>query len=178
MDWIVRLMAVASASLAVLGFKGDPLSTPESKPYGWARTWSVTATTTTTTTTAPLNLHCPEWQALAGEAGWHADSMLTLDYVMWRESRCQANAHNKTLNADGSTDIGLMQINDRSWCLPTRWYPQGYLQTVGMLDSVGCAELFDPLVNLKAAKALYDYSEEASQNGWRPWKVHVHATAG
>jgi hypothetical protein len=91
--------------------------------------------------------------------------------VIWRESRCLADAHNKTLNRDKSTDIGLTQINDRSWCLPTRWYPDGYLQNLGILEEAGCGELFDPLTNLKAAKALYDYSEKQTGHGWTPWNL-------
>jgi len=76
-------------------------------------------------------------------------------------------AHNTTLNADGSTDIGLAQINDRSWCLPTRWYPAGYLQTLGKINY--CKDLFDPYLNLVAAKALYDYAEKTNGNGFTPW---------
>ena len=97
--------------------------------------------------------------------------METLDYVMWRESRCDPAQHNKTLNRDKSTDIGLTQVNDRSWCMPTRWYPGGYLQTIGILRNVGCEELFDPFNNLAAAKAIYDYAEETNGNGWQPWGV-------
>ena len=62
-----------------------------------------------------------------------------------------------------------LQINDRSWCLPTRWYPDGYLQTLGILTKVGCGELFDPATNLKAAKAIHDYSQETNGNGFKPW---------
>ncbi len=170
MDWIVRLLAVASASLATLGLTGNPLSTPDPKPRPMAH-FREPAVPATTTTTLPAGLRCPGWYGLALEAGWHADSMPTLDYVIWRESRCLADAHNKTLNRDKSTDIGLTQINDRSWCLPTRWYPDGYLQNLGILEEAGCGELFDPLTNLKAAKALYDYSEKQTGHGWTPWNL-------
>jgi hypothetical protein len=108
---------------------------------------------------------------LAADAGWEPEQMVELDYFMWRESRCDPAAHNTTLNRDGSADVGLLQINDRSWCLPTRWYPSGYLQTVGILSTVGsCTELFNPYLNLLAAKALYDYSQEATGDGFHPWK--------
>ena len=72
-----------------------------------------------------------------------------------------------SLTADGSTDMGLTQINDRSWCLPTRWYPAGYLQTLGKINY--CKDLFDPYLNLVAAKALYDYAEKTNGNGFTPW---------
>jgi hypothetical protein len=123
--------------------------------------------TTTTAETAPRL--CGQWWGLALQAGWTQDQLPTLDYVMWRESRCLADRHNTTLNGDGSTDIGLTQINDWSWCLPTRWYPDGYLQTVGVLTTVGCAQLFDPYTNLLAAKTIHDYSQETNRNGWQPW---------
>jgi len=152
---------------SVFGGKGEAVQAPV--PV------AVATTTTTqppvTTTTAPAGALCPQWWELAKRAGWHAESMPTLDYVMHRESRCDPTQHNTTLNADGSTDIGLTQINDRSWCLPTRWYPNGYLQTVGVLSSVGCDQLFDAATNLKAAKAIYDYSQEANGDGFSPWNL-------
>jgi hypothetical protein len=45
------------------------------------------------------------------------------------------------------------------------------LQTVGVLPTVGCEQLFDPFTNLLAAKALYDYSETHQGNGWAPWNL-------
>jgi hypothetical protein len=108
---------------------------------------------------------------LARQAGWTDDLLPALDYVIWRESRCDATAHNTTLNRDGSTDLGLTQVNDRSWCLPTRYYPNGYLQTVGVLPTVGCEQLFDPTLNLRAAKAIFDYAQQTHGNGWQPWKL-------
>ena len=119
----------------------------------------------------PAEAHHPEWWGLAREAGWTDDLLPTLDYVMWRESRCLTTAHNTTLNRDGSADLGLTQINDRSWCLPTRWYPQGYLQTIGILPTVGCEQLFDPYLNLLSAKAIHDYAQQTNGNGWQPWKL-------
>jgi len=105
---------------------------------------------------------CPQWWDMAISAGWKTSQLPTLDYIIYRESRCSERAHNKTLNVDGSTDMGLSQINDRSWCKPTRWYPNGYLQTEGIIKN--CKQLFDPYLNLKSAKVLYDYA-----GGFSPW---------
>lgn len=110
---------------------------------------------------------CGDMWPLAKKAGWTLAQWPDLNRIMRRESRCQPEAHNTTLNKDKSTDMGLMQVNDRSWCLPTRWYPAGYLQTLGILDY--CEQLFDPLTNLRAAKAIYDYAQESSGNGFQPW---------
>ena len=110
---------------------------------------------------------CPQWWDTAVRAGWELDQLKTLDYIINRESRCQKTAHNKTLNADGSTDMGLTQINDRSWCKPNRYNPDGYLQSLGLIKY--CKDLFDPYLNLSAAKAIYDYAEKTNGNGFGPW---------
>ena len=174
MDFIPRLLAITSATLALIAFRGAEAQTPPPPtptPVTTLRTLPIVPQTTTTLPQTPPDALCPQWWPLAIEAGWLPEHMETLDYVLHRESRCDPTQHNTTLNRDGSSDIGLTQINGRSWCKPTRWYPNGYLQTVGVLDYVGCDELFNPYINLKAAKALYDYSLRANENGWQPWNV-------
>ena len=176
MEYVPRILGLISVTLLALGITDRAeVSAPQT-----TTTTSTTVVTTTTveptpTTTAnagdSAHNRCGQWWGLAQEMGWSAEEMPTLDYVMWRESRCDPTQHNTTLNADGSTDIGLTQVNDRSWCLPTRWYPNGYLQSVGVLTKVGCEELFDPAINLKAAKAIYDYSKEHNGNGFQPWGI-------
>jgi hypothetical protein len=174
MDFIPRLLAITSATLALVAFRGAEAQTPPPptpSPVTTLRTLPIAPQTTTTTVPVPTDALCPQWWPLAIDAGWTPDLLPTLDYVIHRESRCQPEAHNTTLNRDKSADIGLTQINDRSWCLGTRWYPNGYLQTIGILPTVGCNELFDPYLNLKAAKALYDYSLRENKNGWQPWSI-------
>jgi hypothetical protein len=175
MDWIPRLLAVTSASLAFIAFGGTQADTPSPTPMlVVAPAISVpdaSETPSTTTPEPPADAHCPQWWPVARDAGWTDDLLPTLDYVMWKESRCQPEVHNTTLNKDKSADVGLTQINDRSWCMGTRWYPRGYLQTIGVLSTVGCEQLFDPYLNLKAAKAIHDYALEHNGNGWQPWKL-------
>lgn len=174
MEWIPRFLAITSTALALLAFRGAEETTP-SLPTPTSVTTLITLPiapeTTTTTVPVPSDALCPQWWPLAIEAGWTIDLLPTLDYVMWRESRCLPDQHNTTLNKDGSSDMGLTQVNDRSWCLGTRWYPNGYLQTIGVLNYVGCNELFDPYTNLKAAKAIYDYSLRENDAGWQPWSI-------
>ena len=110
------------------------------------------------------DLKCPRWAELIVESGFRLKDLKTVDALIYRESRCIAKAHNKTLNKDGSQDYGLMQINDRSWCLKTRYYAKGYLQQLKILNV--CEDLFDPAINLEAAFALYQYSEGFDQ--WLP----------
>lgn len=173
MDWLTRLFTGISATLTVVGFSGVTSATPVAAPTPPVATIleAPSPVSVAPTTTLPADALCPQWWGLAADAGWEPEQMVELDYFMWRESRCDPAAHNTTLNRDGSADVGLLQINDRSWCLPTRWYPSGYLQTVGILSTVGsCTELFNPYLNLLAAKALYDYSQEATGDGFHPWK--------
>lgn len=183
MDFIPRLLAFVSASLFVFGFETaglgqQPATTTTTTVTVGVSSFSPAVTTTVATPTTTVNesmvpptARCGQWWGLALELGWHAESMPDLDYIMWRESRCDPTQHNTTRNRDGSTDIGLTQINDRSWCLPTRWYPNGYLQTIGVLTTVGCEQLFDPATNLKAAKAIHDYHVGQGQQGFKAWEI-------
>jgi hypothetical protein len=181
MDFITRTLALVSAAFLVVGVGNR--GGVENASTTTTSTSAVTATgssplpvyrpapTTTTTYAIPSTARCGQWWGLAIELGWQKQDLDTLDYIMWRESRCDPSQHNTKLNKDGSTDIGLTQINDRSWCLPTRWYPNGYLQSVGVLSSLGCDELFDPATNLKAAKAIYDYSRQNEGRGFEAWEL-------
>jgi hypothetical protein len=108
---------------------------------------------------------CPMWHRDAIRAGWTVGDLPTLDRVMWRESRCLPGAVNGGDPHGGS--IGLMQIN-RFWCLPSRWYPTGYLQARGVLAS--CDELAMPAVNLRAARVVFEYAAGAYGDGWGPWE--------
>ena len=135
----------------------------------WGSAAAATINTNSKFLTKQTAYRCGQWFDLAIEAGWEAWHWPTLDYILWRESRCSPTALNKTLNADKSWDYGLLQINDRSWCKKTRYYPDGYLQSLSVLDY--CKDLLDPYTNLVAAKKLYDYSKKTTKNGFNPWGV-------
>lgn len=106
---------------------------------------------------------CPQWRAYAVSAGWKVRHLATLDYIMHRESRCRPTALNTTLNRNGSWDYGLTQINDKTWCMPSKYSAKGYLQTLKIVNT--CKDLLDPAVNLVAALAVY----EAAGNSFSPW---------
>ena len=169
MDALSRLFAVLTVSFTV----GGVTSLAEAPPVVDTAPTVIVAQNATqrvwrdTGAIAKPKALCPQWWDTAIKAGWTIEQLPTLDGILHRESRCLNLAHNTTLNADGSTDIGLAQINDRSWCQPTRWYPLGYLQTLGKINY--CKDLFDPYLNLVAAKALYDYAEKTNGNGFAPW---------
>ena len=111
----------------------------------------------------PLGLKCPQYRTTIRAAGFTATELKTVDAIIHRESRCQSAAVNTTLNRDKSHDIGLTQINNRSWCLPTRYYPKGYLQTLGIIKE--CEDLLDPLTNLEAAYQIFIYAK-----GFSAWQ--------
>ncbi len=106
---------------------------------------------------------CPQWRAHAVSVGWKVKNLATLDYIMHRESRCRPHALNTTLNRNGSWDYGLLQINDRTWCMPSKYSAKGYLQNLKIIKS--CNDLLNPTVNLVAALAVY----EAAGNSFSPW---------
>lgn len=107
---------------------------------------------------------CPQWHRLAQEEGFTRRDLATLDYIMYRESRCNPKAAGKNRRATGevwSTDKGLMQINDYSWVT--------YLRKLGIIKHSD--DLFKPRVNLRAAKALYDYSASKGYTPWAQWRT-------
>lgn len=123
-----------------------------------------------TVTTIPKSIDsCSDVRALALSLGFDKATMPTVMKIINRESRCQPNAINKTLNKDGSWDYGLAQINDRSWCRPSRYYPDGYLQTQGIIGS--CDDLLDPAMNLRAMAELMRYSIGSSGCAFTPWRI-------
>lgn len=107
-------------------------------------------------------LKCPQYETTILSVGFTWQELPTLDAIIYRESRCLSYVVNRTLNKDKSHDYGLTQINGRSWCEPTRYYPNGYLQTLGILDE--CDDLLNPVTNLEAAFALFTYAK-----GFGPW---------
>jgi hypothetical protein len=129
-------------------------------------TTSTQQTTTTTTTTIPVpqDALCAQWWSLAREIGFTETALTTLDRIMYRESRCDPSQHNQADPNGGS--YGLTQVNG-FWCLPSRYYPLGYLQTFGVLTS--CTDLYQPGVALRASIALVDYSRSVGLCAWSQW---------
>ena len=106
----------------------------------------------------PAEAHHPEWWGLAREVGWEEDQMLTLDYVIHRESRGQTMAFNKSDPNGGSRC--LIQING-SW---TRW-----LRDNGVLTKVD--DLYNPRTCLTAGLTIYRYGVDRYGWGWSPWAI-------
>ena len=121
---------------------------------------AIPVTTLTTQPRAPKTA-CEQVFDTAKAIGWPADQLGMLVAIAQRESRCQPDAYNATDPNGGS--YGIMQING-FWCQPSRYWPNGYLQAYGLLTD--CTDLYDRETNLRAALAIYRYS-----NGWRAWSL-------
>ena len=119
----------------------------------------VIPSTTLTTQPRVAKTLCEQVFDTAKAIGWDIDQLGMLVAIAQRESRCQPDAFNKADTVGQS--YGTMQVNDY-WCLPSRYWPNGYLQAYGIIRT--CNDLFDRETNLRAALAIYRYS-----NGWRAW---------
>jgi len=157
-------MMLALAGIAVTPTYADAPPPVTSTTVSVLAALPIRATTTTSTVPVPPDARCPMWWSLALDAGFTIEQMPTLDRIIFVESRCDYTQHNATDPNGGSH--GLTQING-FWCRPSRYYPDGYLQTVQILTT--CDELYEPLVNLRAALALVDYSRSAGLSEWAQW---------
>lgn len=108
--------------------------------------------------------HCGDVTRLLVKSDWPADQWAYAGEIVWRESRCQPWQLNN-LDPNGGS-IGLFQIN-QFWCLPNRYTKIGWLQEQGVLDS--CDDLYNATLNIRAALAIWQYSEDKHGNGWGPW---------
>jgi soluble lytic murein transglycosylase-like protein len=113
---------------------------------------SVPATTTTTIPAPPASAKCPQWWPEIRKAGWPEEHYSIVDLIMWRESRCLPEARSKT------SDSGLMQINDMH-----RPLLAGYGLTP--------ADLFDPFLNLYAARIVSDLARSYGWSPFQPWSA-------
>lgn len=117
-----------------------------------------TTTTNSTIYIDPYTSACEQFSALAINLGWPADQRTVLESIMDRESRCTPNAFNRKDPNGGSR--GLLQING-SW---NKW-----LAGLGIINKP--KDLLDPVTNLRAGLAIYNYGVERYGFGWGPWSV-------
>jgi len=161
---------IAVACLAIVGAVAK--ASAAGAPIAKIEMIEIPETTSTTSTTIPAiiipGLDCPEWHDLAVKVGISIEDLPTVMKILHRESRCDPSVVNRTLNADGSWDWGLSQVNDRSWCLSNRWNPIGYLQARGIIET--CEDLLDPEKNLRSMVELMRYSQDHAPCRFQPWR--------
>ena len=158
------VITVIISVMSIFVFHKPPAPTPAEKVIRYEYTVDavpvpqIPITTLTTQPDAPKTL-CEQVFDTAKAIGWPSDQLGMLVAIAMRESRCQPDAFNPSDPNGGS--YGVMQVNG-FWAQKTTAYSKGYLQTMGVLTHVD--ELFDRETNLRAALAIYRYS-----NGWRAW---------
>lgn len=108
--------------------------------------------------------HCGDVTRLLLRNGWPVEQLAYATEIVWRESRCQPWQLNPRDPNGGS--VGLFQIN-QFWCLPNRYTRIGWLQEQGIIGS--CDDLYNATLNIRAARAIWQYAEDKHGNGWGPW---------
>jgi hypothetical protein len=158
---IAKIFIGVTISMAGLAFAVDAYNAPSALPAPPPVTVVLApiVASTTTTTTEPLT-DCQYALKLATQAGWPLTEMGTVARIIYRESACQVDAYNaKDING-GS--YGLYQIN-AFWCRPSKYWPTGWLQAKGILET--CDQLLDPVINTNSALAIWHNS------GYGPWAL-------
>ena len=136
-------------------------ASPTSAPSRLVSPTTVYEATPPTTTTLPAYVNtCTQVATLALAEGLPQDQLDTALKVAYRESLCTQDAYNGTDTNGGS--FGVYQINGY-WCLPNNYWPTGWLQAQGVLQT--CDDLYDPVLNTRAMVAIWRNS------GWLPWKT-------
>lgn len=118
---------------------------------------------------APAGSNCPQWYGHARAAGWPAADWPKLDYIMWRESRCNPDVY--TDSSDGAifrndNSWGLLQVNVKAGI--------GTQPFIGPLVGWDWSRLADPRTNLWVGRRMYEYhrvSSWAGYCGWKPWST-------
>lgn len=129
-------------------FPVAPQYIPEPEPAPLITPLTVAPTTIVVTTIA----NCEDLVSLAASVGWPIEHLQTLKEIARRESgvTCAPTAFNADDPNGGS--YGSLQINGY-WCLPNTYWPIGYLQANGLVES--CDDLFNATTNLRSALAIF-----------------------
>jgi len=109
-----------------------------------------TETTIAPTTTVSFVQTCGDVVNLARQVGFPEETLGDVSRIALRESNCTNSSFNPKDPNGGS--YGLMQINGY-WCIPNTYWPIGYLQAQGIIES--CDDLFSATANLRSALAIY-----------------------
>jgi hypothetical protein len=144
-----------------------PAPTPaETKPAPitvWQGLEPASPLPTTTVVTTPITQPdaCQTVFDMARHVGWPEHELSMVVSVAYRESRCLPHAFNAKDPNGGSVWCDADQL---LLVQTVAYYANGYLQAYGLIRT--CDDLFDLEDNLRAALAIYRYS-----NGWRAWSL-------
>lgn len=112
---------------------------------------------------------CTQWSGIARAEGFSEAAIATLEEILYLESRCQPGVVG---DEEYGGSYGIAQIHTPTWCKPSKFYPDGYLQSRGIL--LTCDDLFVPEIAIRAAKEIYDYAGQS----FRPWSTYKLTTEG
>ena len=178
------IVTPAALLLAALGTVGAVLvaSTPEPRidpptapvttayePYSYGEIPVAALHATETSVEAPRSDEtasagrCTDWSAYAASIGFQSAEIDILERILWLESRCQPGVVG---DEQYGGSIGLAQIHAPTWCKPSKYWPNGYLQTHGIV--LTCDDLFDVRHNLRAAYAIFVYAGRS----FHPWSTY------
>ena len=107
---------------------------------------------------------CPPVYDMAYLVGFTPDQSALLDRIAWHESRCLTTARGDLTKG---VSYGILQIHGPSWCEPNRYWPDGYLQAKGILDT--CEDLDDPELSVLAARLIW------IEGGFEQWSTYEMA---
>jgi hypothetical protein len=113
---------------------------------------------------------CPQWWPLMRRKGFSEADIKIADFIIHRESKCIPEAHNSDdpVRINGvKGSLGLFQIN-LFWISKTTAFPKGFLQTA-LNREITPKQLFDPELNIVAAKAIIDRDKSFGGCGWTAW---------
>lgn len=122
----------------------------------------LTLETIPTTTVVTTIANCDDLVSLAASVGWPIEHLQTVKEIARRESgpTCAPSVFNANDPNGGS--YGSMQINGY-WCLPNKYWPIGYLQAHGLVET--CDDLFNATTNLRSALAIF-YETDSDFSPW------------
>lgn len=155
---MIKFILATATGLLFFGGSVSTAKAPPPKPIQAMQAVDYQARETIVEPPIPADALHPEWWSLAREIGWVEDQMMTLDYVIHRESRGNKSAFNPKDPNGGSRC--LIQING-SW---TRW-----LRDQGVLTQAD--DLYNPRVCLTAGLVIYRYGLDRYGYGWGPWAI-------
>lgn len=168
---------IALAAMGVVGIAGMSVLPPDSQfdpatpyvaadPYGdpWPLEASESPSTAPTTSVPAVEGSCPTLIPYALAEGFTQPEAELLARIGWHESRCQEDVLGDLTKG---VSWGILQIHGPTWCEPSRYWPDGYLQATLIVES--CGDLLNPAIAVKAARAIF------LEGGFRQWSTYDEA---
>ena len=169
MNVMRKIVVLVVASLVGVAGVANAVSAPTGSDKSFDRTVVADRVKPPSFNVASWALCGQHWQMMR-DSGWAEKDIWMADFIIHRESRCNALAHNSKdpVTIDGvKGSLGLFQIN-LFWLSKTTAYPNGFLQTVLQRELVP-ADLFDPQTNIDSAAAIVKYNRGLGGCGWAAW---------